>query len=98
MQPVKFEARDPSQGAVLPPCPSPGPCTTEEFLSNSVRVATRQRPLHTQSVAISTRQWWQRAFLREAGLDPELIRISVGAEPYGEIEAVFAEALDYSLL
>jgi cystathionine gamma-synthase len=39
-----------------------------------------------------------RAFLREAGLDPELIRISVGAEPYGEIEAVFAEALDYSLL
>ena len=39
-----------------------------------------------------------RAFLREAGLDPELIRISVGAEPYEAIEAVFAEALDYSLL
>ena len=35
-----------------------------------------------------------RSFLREAGLSPELIRISVGTEPYGEIEAVFAEALD----
>ena len=39
-----------------------------------------------------------RAFLREVGIDPELIRISVGAEPYAAIEAVFAEALDYSLL
>lgn len=35
-----------------------------------------------------------RAFLREVGLAPELIRISVGAEPYDEIEAAFAVALD----
>ena len=33
-------------------------------------------------------------FLRKAGIAPELIRISVGAEPYDEIEAVFANALD----
>jgi cystathionine gamma-synthase len=39
-----------------------------------------------------------RAFLREVGLDPQLIRISVGTEPYEAIEAVFIEALDYSLL
>ena len=34
-----------------------------------------------------------RAFLKEVGLSPELIRISVGTEPYEAIEAVFAEAL-----
>ena len=34
-----------------------------------------------------------RAFLKAAGLSHELIRISVGIEPYEEIEAVFAEAL-----
>ena len=34
-----------------------------------------------------------RSFLKEAGLSSELIRISVGVEPYREIEAVFAEAL-----
>jgi cystathionine gamma-synthase len=38
-----------------------------------------------------------RALLAEAGIDPELIRISVGMEPYEEIEAVFAEALSISL-
>jgi cystathionine gamma-synthase len=37
-----------------------------------------------------------RAFLASVGLDPDLIRISVGAEPYEEIEAVIAEALDLS--
>ena len=35
-----------------------------------------------------------RAFLKSVGIDPELIRISVGGEPYEQIEAVFAEALD----
>jgi len=39
-----------------------------------------------------------RAFLASVGLDPELIRISVGAEEYTAIEAVFAEALDFCLL
>jgi cystathionine gamma-synthase len=39
-----------------------------------------------------------RTFLREVGIAPELIRISVGAEPYSAIEAVFAEALDCSAL
>ena len=39
-----------------------------------------------------------RSFLREVGIAPELIRISVGAEPYATIEAVFAEALDCSAL
>ena len=34
-----------------------------------------------------------RAFLRTVGLSPELIRISVGAEPYEAIEAAFVEAL-----
>ena len=38
-----------------------------------------------------------RTVLKEAGIDPELIRISVGAEPYEEIEAVFAEALSASM-
>ena len=35
-----------------------------------------------------------RTFLAEVGIAPELIRISVGTEPYEAIEAVFAEALD----
>ena len=35
-----------------------------------------------------------RRFLGEVGIDPELVRLSVGTEPYAEIEAVFAEALD----
>ena len=35
-----------------------------------------------------------RRFLAAVGIDPELVRLSVGAEPYGEVEAVFAEALD----
>lgn len=39
-----------------------------------------------------------RAFLAEVGIDPELIRISVGAEPYEEIEVVFTEALNCCLL
>jgi cystathionine gamma-synthase len=39
-----------------------------------------------------------RAFLASVGLDPELIRISIGAEDYASIEAVFAEALDFCLL
>lgn len=39
-----------------------------------------------------------RAFLREVGIAPELIRISVGTESYEAIEAAFAEALDYSVL
>jgi len=30
-------------------------------------------------------------------MDPELIRISVGAEDYGDIEAVFAAALRESM-
>ena len=33
------------------------------------------------------------ALLAKAGIDPELIRISVGSEPYESIEAVFADAL-----
>lgn len=37
-----------------------------------------------------------RGFLEEVGLNAELIRISVGAEPYEEIEAVIAAALDLS--
>jgi cystathionine gamma-synthase len=39
-----------------------------------------------------------RAFLASVGLDPELIRISVGVEDYAAIETVFAEALDFCLL
>ncbi|MFQ3225105.1 MAG: cystathionine gamma-synthase [Lentimonas sp.] len=39
-----------------------------------------------------------REFLASVGLDPELIRISVGAEDYLEIEAVFVEALTVCLL
>ena len=39
-----------------------------------------------------------REFLASVGLDPELIRISVGAEDYLEIEAVFVAALDFCLL
>jgi len=35
-----------------------------------------------------------RKFLASVGIDPELIRISVGAEPYETIEAVFGPALD----
>jgi cystathionine gamma-synthase len=35
-----------------------------------------------------------RALLASVGLDPELIRISIGAEPYEAIESVFAAALD----
>lgn len=38
-----------------------------------------------------------RAVLKEAGIDPELIRISVGIEAYDEIEAVFEEALAASM-
>jgi cystathionine gamma-synthase len=38
-----------------------------------------------------------RAFLSHVGLDPELIRISVGAEDYSQIEAVLVEALDLCL-
>lgn len=38
-----------------------------------------------------------RAFLANVGIDPELVRISVGAEPYEEIEAVFVEALTASV-
>ena len=38
-----------------------------------------------------------RAHLAAAGMDPELIRISVGAEDYGDIEAVFAAALRESM-
>ena len=36
------------------------------------------------------------ALLAKAGIDPELIRISVGSEPYEAIEAVFSEALGAS--
>lgn len=39
-----------------------------------------------------------RSFLAKVGIDPELVRISVGTEAYGEIEAVLAEALDASLV
>ena len=35
-----------------------------------------------------------RAFLESAGIHPELIRISVGVEPYEVIETVFSAALD----
>lgn len=35
-----------------------------------------------------------RAFLKQAGLSHDLIRISVGVESYKEIEAVFAKALE----
>ena len=35
-----------------------------------------------------------RDFLQSVGIDPELIRISVGTEPIKEIERVFARALD----
>jgi len=38
-----------------------------------------------------------RAFLTSVGINPELIRISVGEEDYGDIEAVFCEALDVSI-
>ena len=38
-----------------------------------------------------------RAFLRDVGIAPELIRISVGAEPYARIEAAFAAALEACL-
>ncbi|MGB0409492.1 MAG: PLP-dependent transferase [Opitutales bacterium] len=38
-----------------------------------------------------------RDFLQRVGIDPELIRISLGEEPYEEIEAVIAEALEASL-
>jgi cystathionine beta-lyase/cystathionine gamma-synthase len=38
-----------------------------------------------------------RAELRSAGIAPELIRISVGAEPYVEIEAAIAAGLEASL-
>ncbi|MDR2845593.1 MAG: PLP-dependent transferase [Puniceicoccales bacterium] len=34
-----------------------------------------------------------RRSLQACGIDPELVRISVGAEPYEELQAVFAEAL-----
>jgi len=34
-----------------------------------------------------------RAKLAGLGLDPALVRVSVGAEPYEQIEAAFAEAL-----
>ena len=34
-----------------------------------------------------------RAKLASLGLDPALVRVSVGPEPYAQIEAVFAEAL-----
>lgn len=39
-----------------------------------------------------------RTFLREVGIAPELIRISVGLEPYAEIEAAFDEALSTVLV
>lgn len=38
-----------------------------------------------------------RKFLRDVGIAPDLIRISVGAEPYEAIEATFAKALDACL-
>lgn len=39
-----------------------------------------------------------RAFLREVGIDPDLIRISVGIEPYDALEAVFEAALEAALV
>ena len=39
-----------------------------------------------------------RAFLGEVGIDPDLIRISVGTESYEAIEAVLAEALNASMV
>jgi cystathionine gamma-synthase len=39
-----------------------------------------------------------RAFLRDVGIDPDLIRISVGVEPYEAIAAVFEEALEASVV
>ena len=36
-----------------------------------------------------------RRFLRSIGIDPDLIRISVGTEPISEIIEVFKEALSY---
>lgn len=39
-----------------------------------------------------------RSFLGNVGIDPNLVRISVGAEPYEEIEEVIARALDRSLV
>lgn len=38
-----------------------------------------------------------REFLSGVGINPELLRISVGVEPYAEIEAVFKQALDLLL-
>lgn len=38
-----------------------------------------------------------RAELRSVGIEPDLIRIAVGNEPYAELEAVFAAALEVSL-
>jgi cystathionine gamma-synthase len=38
-----------------------------------------------------------RAFLQQRGICPELLRISVGIEPYAAIESVFKNALDASL-
>jgi cystathionine gamma-synthase len=38
-----------------------------------------------------------RSQLQAAGIDPDLIRIAVGTEPYEELEAVFAAALEVSL-
>ena len=38
-----------------------------------------------------------RAFLQQRGICPELLRISVGIEPYDAIESVFKNALDASL-
>jgi cystathionine gamma-synthase len=35
-----------------------------------------------------------RDFLRSIGIDPDLIRISVGTEPYRQIEDAFAKALE----
>ena len=39
-----------------------------------------------------------REFLAGVGIDPELLRISVGIEPYIEIEAIFKQALDLLLV
>ena len=39
-----------------------------------------------------------RAFLDGVGLDPELIRISVGVEPYEAIEAAISQALEASIV
>ena len=38
-----------------------------------------------------------RLFLADVGLNPELIRVSVGVEPYAELEQVFNEALMASI-